>query len=197
MGATGTRREFMVQAGAAGAVLAGAAAVTAKAETQKAEAKTNMENSVKKIIVAADPFAVTLKDAVVEHLKGKGYEVVDMGSTKEKPLPYFECGAEACKALQAGKAERAILFCGTGMGMSIVANRFKGVTAGVVESVFAAKMCRAVNNANVLCLGQMIWGEWMAKEAVDVFLSTGFTQGLDQFAGFLHEACGKVEAIRP
>ncbi len=192
-----TRRDFMAQAGAAGAVLAGAAVVTAQAETQKTEAKANMENTVKKIIVAADPFAVTLKDAVVEHLKSKGYEVIDMGSTKEKPQPYFECGAEACKALQAGKAERAILFCGTGMGMSIVANRFKGVTAAVVESVFAAKMSRAINNANVLCLGQMIWGEWMAKEAVDVFLNTGFTQGMDQFAGFLHEACGKVEAIRP
>ena len=187
----------MVQAGAAGAVLAGAAVAAAQAENQKSEVKTNMENTVKKIIVAADPFAVTLKDAVVEHLKSKGYEVTDMGSTKEKSQPYFECGAEVCKALQAGKAERAILFCGTGMGMSIVANRFKGVTAAVVESVFAAKMSRAINNANVLCLGQMIWGEWMAKEAVDVFLNTGFTQGMEPFAGFLREACGKVEAIRP
>lgn len=187
----------MVQAGTAGAVLAGAAVVTAQAQAQKTEAKTNMENTVKKVIVAADPFAVTLKDAIVEHLKSKGYEVTDMGSTKEKPLPYFDCGSEAAKALQAGKAERAILFCGTGMGMSIVANRYKGVTAAVVESVFAAKMSRAINNANVLCMGQMIWGEWMAKEAVDVFLNTGFTQGLDTFADFLKEACGKVEALRP
>ena len=71
------------------------------------------------------------------------------------------------------------------------------MTASVVESVFAAKMSRAINNANVLCMGQMIWGEWMAKEAADVFLNTGFTQGMEQFSGFLHEACGKVEAIRP
>ena len=169
----------------------------ARTVIQKAEAKTGMENTLKKIIVAADPFAVTLKDAVVEHLKSKGFEVADMGSTKENPRPYFECGAEACHALQAGKADRVILFCGTGMGMSIVANHFKGVTAAVVESVFAAKMCRAVNNANVLCLGQMIWGEWMAKEAVDAFLDTGFTQGLESLAGFLKEAAGKVEAIRP
>jgi ribose 5-phosphate isomerase B len=66
-----------------------------------------------------------------------------------------------------------------------------------VESVFAAKMSRAINNANVLCLGQMIWGEWMAKEAVDVFLKTPFTEGLDAFAGFLKEAVQKVDAIRP
>jgi len=195
MGTDQTRRTFMVQAGVAGAALAGAAAL--KAQAQQTEAKTAMDNPVKKIIVAADPFAVTLKDAVVEHLKSKGYEVTDMGATKAKEVPYFECAVDVCKALQAGKAERAILFCGTGMGMSIVANRFKGVTASVVESVFAAKMCRAINNANVLCLGQMIWGEWMAKEAVDVFLKTAFTEGLDQVSGFLREACGKVEAIRP
>ena len=196
MSVESTRREFMVKAGVAGAALAGVAARTAQAQTQQ-QGEPKMENKVKKIIVAADPFAVTLKDAIAEHLKSKGYEVVDMGASKAKEMPYFESATEVCKALQAGKAERAILFCGTGMGMSIVANRFKGVTASVVESVFAAKMCRAINNANVLCLGQMIWGEWMAKEAVDVFLNTGFTQGLEPLAGFLREACGKVESIRP
>lgn len=180
----------------AGVALAGASMTTAQTQAQPAEAKKTMADK-KKILVAADPFAVTLKDAVVEHLKSKGYAVTDLGSTKDKPQPYFECGAAVGKAIQAGQAEWAVLFCGTGMGMSIVANRFKGVTAAVVESVFAAKMSRAINNANVLCLGQMIWGEWMAKEAVDVFLKTKFTEGLDQFAGFLQEACGKVEAIRP
>jgi ribose 5-phosphate isomerase B len=120
-----------------------------------------------------------------------------MGAVKGADTPYFESCPEVCKALQAGKAERAILFCGTGMGMAIVANRFKGITAAVVESVFAAKMCRAINNANVLCMGQMIWGEWMAKEAVDVFLNTKMTEGLEPFAGFLQDACVKVEAIRP
>ena len=156
-----------------------------------------MAAEVKRIIVAADPFAVALKDAVASHRTASGYEVLDLGSTAAGAVPYYECSAEACKALQAGLAERAVLFCGTGMGVAIVANRFKGVTAAVVESVFAAKMARAVNNANVLCLGQMLWGEWMAKEAVDVFLKTKFTEGLEGFAGFLHEACGKVEALRP
>ena len=191
-----TRRGFMVQAGAAGAALAGMAALTARAEEQATEAKKTVAENAKKVLVAADPFAVTLKDAVVAHLKEKGYEVTDLGSTKGNDRPYYDCAAAACKAIQAGQADRAILFCGTGMGVSIVANHFKGITASVVESVFAARMCRAINNANVLCLGQMIWGEWMAKEAVDVFLNTGFTQGMDQFAGFLRDACGKVEALR-
>jgi ribose 5-phosphate isomerase B len=99
--------------------------------------------------------------------------------------------------LQEGKAERGILLCGTGMGMSVIANRYKGVVASVVESVFAAGMCRTINNANVLCLGSMIWGEMMAAEAVDVFLTRKFTQGLEQFADFLKDAEKKVEAIRP
>ncbi|MFO0925724.1 MAG: RpiB/LacA/LacB family sugar-phosphate isomerase [Gemmataceae bacterium] len=110
----------------------------------------------KKILVAADPYAASLKNAVVAHLQARGYEVVDVGADRE--VPYFDGAVAVCKAMQAGTAPRAVLFCGTGMGMSIVANRFKGVTAAVVESVFAAKMCRAINNANVLCLGQMIWG---------------------------------------
>lgn len=150
-----------------------------------------------KIVVAADPFAVGLKDAMVAHLKGKGYEVSDVGAKADQAMPYYDGAVAACKVMQAGAAERAILFCGTGMGMSIVANRFKGITASVVESVFAAKMCRAINNANTLCLGQMLWGEWMAKEAVDVFLKTEFTEGLDGFACFLKEAVQKVDAIRP
>lgn len=191
-----TRRTFLAQAGIAGTVLAGAAALTAQAQNQTTEAKKTMADS-KKILVAADPYAVSLKDAVVAHLKEKGYEVTDYSTSNGKACPYFEGAAAVGKAMQAGQAPRAILFCGTGMGMSIVANRFKGCTASVVESVYAAKMCRAINNANVLCLGQMIWGADMAKEAVSVFLNTQFTEGLEGISDFLHDACGKVDAIRP
>jgi ribose 5-phosphate isomerase B len=191
-----TRRTFLAQAGIAGTVLAGAAALTAQAQNQTTEEKKTMADS-KKILVAADPYAASLKDAVVAQLKEKGYEVTDYSSSNGKACPYFEGATAVCKAMQAGQAPRAILFCGTGMGMSIVANRFKGCTASVVESVYAAKMCRAINNANVLCLGQMIWGADMAKEAVNVFLNTRFTEGLEGISDFLHDACGKVEAIRP
>lgn len=151
----------------------------------------------KNILIAADPYAVSLKDAVAAHLKAKGYTVTDLSDRDGKALPYFESAVDTCKAIQAGRAPRAILFCGTGMGMSIVANRFKGVTASVVESVYAARMCRVINNANVLCLGQMIWGPDMAKVAVDTFLDTKFTEGFEGIADFLRDACGKVEAIRP
>ena len=150
-----------------------------------------------KIVIAADPFALTLKDALLAHLKEKGHDVVDVGASQGKEIPYYDSAPIASKMLQDGSAERAILLCGTGMGMSIIANRFKGVVASVVESVFAAKMCRVINNANALCLGAMIWGDWMAKEAVDLFLVTPFTQGLEPIADFLKDAEKKVDAIRP
>ena len=150
-----------------------------------------------KIIVAADPFALNLKNPIVAYLEEKGHEVLDLGATGEQAIPYYESCVTACRALQAGKGERAILLCGTGMGMAVIANRFPGITAAVVESVFAARMCRAINNANVLCLGSMLWGDWMAKEAVEAFLTTNLTDGLPQFADFLREAYQKVEAIAP
>lgn len=148
------------------------------------------------ILVAADPFAVGLKTAVVQHLEKRGFAVKDLGATDaNKEKPYFESAVDVCKALQRGEAKRAFLFCGTGMGMSLIANRFKGVRAAAVESVFAAKMCRTINDANVLCMGQMIWGDMMAAAAADAFLDTKFTEGLENLAPFLHEAAKKVEAI--
>ena len=150
-----------------------------------------------KIVIAADPFALALKDSLVAHLKEKGHEVVDVGATQTTDIPYYDSAPVACKLLQDGNVERAILLCGTGQGMSVIANRFQGVVASVVESVYVAGMCRTINNANTLCLGAMIWGEMMAAEAVDVFLERKFTQGLEQFADFLKDAEIKVNAIRP
>jgi ribose 5-phosphate isomerase B len=188
-----TRRDFIVHSGAA---LAGGVALKGLVDDSTKEGTRNMTDS-KKILVAADPYAVPLKNTIVEHLKSKGYEVTDLGADAVTATPYYDGAVAVCKAIQAGTAPRAILFCGTGMGMSVVANRFKGVTAAVVESVYAAKMCRAINNANALCLGQMIWGADMAKAAVDIFLATRFTEGLEGIADFLHGACRKVEEIRP
>ena len=148
-----------------------------------------------KIVFAADPFALSLKKALVEHLKQKGHEIIDYGATEEKEIPYFESSVAACKAMQRGEARFGILLCGTGMGMSVIANRFKGVRAAVVESVFAAKMSRAINDANVLCMGAMIWGDWMACEAVDVFMNTNLADGLEDLASFLNQAAGIVDKI--
>ncbi|MCX5771301.1 MAG: RpiB/LacA/LacB family sugar-phosphate isomerase [Candidatus Hydrogenedentes bacterium] len=148
-----------------------------------------------RIAVAADPFAVDLKDAVKEHLEAKGHAILDVGATRGLEMAYFDAAAEAAKLIQQGRADRAVLFCGTGAGMAIVANKFSGVCAVCVESVFAARMARAINDANVLTMGAMIVAPWMAKEMADVWLETAHTQGLEPFADFLKQAVEKVRQV--
>ena len=194
------RRRFLQLTGTAAAgagIVFSAGEQNLFAQTQNENNKNKKEISAMNIVVAADPFAVTLKDAVVAHLKEKGYKVTDVGATTDKEIPYYEGVVPACKMLQEKKADRALLFCGTGMGMSVIANRFPGVIASCVESVFATEMCRTINDANALCMGAMIWGEWMAKTAVDVFLETPFAEGLPDLADFLRDAAKKVEKIQP
>jgi ribose 5-phosphate isomerase B len=153
------------------------------------------EEHTMNIVIAADPFAVDLKDALKEHLEKKGYTVLDVGASKDKEMPFYDCAPAAAELLQSGKAERGILLCGTGAGMCIVANKFKGISAVCVESVFSARMARAINDSNVITMGAMIVAPWMAKEMVDVWLETKHTQGLDQFADFLKGACARVNAM--
>ncbi len=151
-----------------------------------------------KIVFAADPFALGLRKAIIEHLEKNGHEVIDFGASESNTeIAYYDSCVKACEALQRGEGERGILLCGTGMGMNVIANRFQGVRAAVVESVFAAKMCRAINDANVLCLGAMIWGDWMACEAVDVFLKTQLGDGLEDLKEFLQQAAKTVAEINP
>ena len=162
--------------------------------------KFSKEITMKEVIyVAADPFAVNLKNAVVAHLIERGYEVKDFGATPDNPeKPYFESAEEFARAFSGdSNVKKGILFCGTGMGMNMIANRFPGIRAAVTESIYATKMCRAINDANVLCLGQMLWSEWTAKIAVDTFLDTRFTESLEGLSEFLHAAAEKVAQIRP
>jgi len=184
------KRRTLLQAGLAGA------AIIATGTTAKAQSETKpTEESPMDIVIAADPFAVDLKDAVVEHLKEKGHTVLDVGATKDNQVAYYDCAPTAAKALQDGKAKRAILFCGTGAGMAIVANKFKGVNAVCVESVFAARMARSINDANVLTMGAMIVAPWMANEMVDAWMDTKHTEGLEQFSDFLKGALKEVDDI--
>lgn len=185
------RRTFMNTV-FAGAILAGSSSKLSIADNAK---KKHKESSIMNIVIAADPFALDLKEAVKTHLEGQGYKVIDVGATSEKEVAYYDAAAAACKLIQEGRAKRGILFCGTGMGMSIIANKFKGVTASCVESVFAAKMARAINDSNVLTMGAMIVAEWMGKEMVDAWMKTKHTEGLEQFGDFLKDAVKKVNDI--
>ena len=146
-----------------------------------------------KLAIGADPFAYGLKKAVAQHLKNRGVEVMDMDSYTE--TPYYEVAEKAAREISAGNADGAVLFCGTGAGMAIVANKICGVRAVCVESVFAAKKAKAINNANAITMGAMIIGEAMACEMVDAWLDTKFAEGFEQLREFLESARGQVGKI--
>lgn len=148
-----------------------------------------------KLAIGADPFAYGLKKAVAQHLKNRGVEVMDMDSYAE--TPYYEVAEKAAREISAGNADGAVLFCGTGAGMAIVANKICGVRAVCVESVFAAKKAKAINDANAITMGAMIIGEAMACEMVDAWLDTKFAEGFEQLREFLESAreqVGKIDA---
>ena len=148
-----------------------------------------------RIVVAGDPWGVALKDAVKNHLVERGHEVLDLGGTETCGVHYYSAAADAARKIQNGEAERAVLCCGTGMGMAIVANKFKGVYASVVESVQTARLCRAVNDANVLTLGGLLITPFVALQAVDAWLDTKHTEGLEENQDFLRQALKDVAAI--
>ncbi|SCP97955.1 RpiB/LacA/LacB family sugar-phosphate isomerase [Anaerobium acetethylicum] len=137
---------------------------------------------MKKIIIGSDKSGFLLKEAVKTHLTEAGYEVSDYGTlNEEEPKPYFEVAAAVAKRVSDGEAEKAILICGTGMGMAIVANKFKNVYAAVCENTYAAEKARAINDANVLTMGGWITGEIVGCAMADVFLNTEFTQNLEEW----------------
>ncbi len=148
------------------------------------------------IVIGADPWAADLKDTIKEHLESQGHAVTDVGTLGENKVDYYDVAAAAARAVQAGQADRGIVLCGTGMGVAVVANKFKGVTAGLVESAHAAKMCRAINNANILAMGAMMIAPHQALMAVDNFLTTAHTDGLPpDLAQFVTDSLTHVAAI--
>jgi len=131
-----------------------------------------------KIVIGSDKMALKIKNAVIEMLEAQGHTVTDVGTKSEDaPMPHTLVGAAVARVIQAGEADRGILMCGTGMGVSLAANKFKGVYCGVVESVFAARYCREINNCNCMALGAYIVGETMAKEMVEAYINTDFHPG--------------------
>ncbi len=150
-----------------------------------------------KLFLGSDKSGFILKEAIKGYLLEKGYEIEDIGTTNsDEPKPFFEVAPIGAKKIQSGACERGILICGTGMGMAVVANKYKDVYAAVVESVYTAKKCRAINNANVLAMGGWIVSDMMAFEMVDAFLDTAFTEGLEPWRQtFLENAKQKVKEI--
>lgn len=150
----------------------------------------------KRILVGADPIGRPLKEEVVMYLEEEGYEVIDVGSTKETDVDYWRVGNEVGKRMATHEFETAIIFCGTGMGVNIVANKYPGVYCGLCESVMTARLCRTINNCNVLSMGALVVTPFKAKEMVKVFLETPFTENFNLCEpSFLEEALGQIEEI--
>lgn len=146
-----------------------------------------------RIIVGADSFALNLKMAIVERLEELGHEVIYQDG--ESGNDYWVSARNACEKIQSGDVKRAVLLCGTGMGMAIVANKFSGIRACCVESIFAAEISRTFNDSNVLTMGSMIISETMAVQAVEAWLETEFTQDWEDFEDFLHVAVDSVAIL--
>jgi ribose 5-phosphate isomerase B len=125
-----------------------------------------------RIAVGADHAGYGLKQLLSDHLRTLGHAVTDLGTGSETPVDYPEFGAAVGRAVVGGLAELGVCVCGTGIGIAIAANKVPGVRAAVVHDVTTARLARAHNHANVVCLGGRILGEEVAKDALETFLST-------------------------
>jgi len=130
-----------------------------------------------KIIIGSDHGGIHLKEALKRHLAERGIEVTDAGTYTEESCDYPDIALKVCREITEGKAERGILVCGTGIGMSMAANKVKGIRAALCGDVFSATMSREHNDANVICLGERVLGTGLAVRILDAWLDTEFAGG--------------------
>lgn len=135
-----------------------------------------------KIAIGSDKSGFSVKEAVKTYLTNAGVDFEDVGTVDLADVkPYYLAADLAASAVERGEYDRAVLICGTGAGMSVVANKHPGVYAVACESVYSARMARAINGANVLCMGGWIVGPEMAVEMTKIFLSTQWLEGLEDW----------------
>ena len=135
---------------------------------------------IKKIVMGSDHAGYNLKLKIKAHLESRGIEVVDKGTDAPESCNYTIFAHAVCEAVTAGEAPLGILVCGTGIGMSIAANKHAGIRAACCENTFSARMTRMHNDANVLCRGERVVGFGRACEMVDLFIDTPFEGGRHQ-----------------
>jgi len=135
---------------------------------------------IEEIAIASDHAGLELKNRLVKFLLKQGYNVIDMGVRKKTRCDYPVYGKKVASAVSAGDIPLGILLCGTGIGMSIVANRYPGVRAAMVHDHFTARMAKSHNNANILCLGARVTARALAEELVSTWLETKFEGGRHQ-----------------
>ena len=130
-----------------------------------------------KIALGCDHGALALKNAVVEHLTKKGYEVEDFGTYTYDSCDYPDFAAAAAKAVAAGSCHKGIVLCTTGIGVSITANKVKGIRCALLSDVMSARMTREHNDTNMMAIGAAVVGQMLALEIIDTWLDTEFSGG--------------------
>lgn len=133
-----------------------------------------------KIAVGCDHGGLEHKNAIAEHLKSEGFEVDDFGIYENKSVDYPEIALKVANSIKNGENELGILVCGTGIGMSLAANKVNGIRAAACSEHFSAKYTRLHNNSNILCLGGRVIGIGTALELCDIFVNTEFEGGRHQ-----------------
>lgn len=130
-----------------------------------------------KIALGSDHAGLPLKNEIIKHLEGKGIEIKDFGTYTEESCDYPDYAQNVAEKVVAKEFDFGILVCGTGIGISIAANKVKGVRAALCSDTFSAHACREHNNANILALGQRVVGVGLALDIVDNFLNAEFQGG--------------------
>ncbi|MFV1951575.1 MAG: ribose 5-phosphate isomerase B [Nitrospinota bacterium] len=133
-----------------------------------------------RIAIAADHGGFGLKEDIKGFLKEDGYDCIDMGTDSEESVDYPDYGVKIAHAILNGEVDRGILICGTGIGMSITINRFKGIRGALCNDVYTARMSREHNDSNVLVLGGRVIGKGLALEIVKTWIKTEFAGGRHQ-----------------
>lgn len=139
-----------------------------------------------KFYVATDHAGIDMKNFTVELLKSKGHEVIDLGPFDKERVDYPDYAVKVCESVLADAGSFGVLICGSGIGMSMAANRHKGIRAALCHDAYTAQMARAHNDANVLCFGERIVGQGVAESIVDAWIAGTFEGG---------RHCGRVEKI--
>lgn len=154
-------------------------------------------NGKRRLAIASDRSGFALKAAVVEYLATRDdIEVTDFGlASAEENEPYDGQAPKVARAIQDGRADLGVLICGTGQGMGIVANKFKGVYAVVADTIFAAERGKIINDANVLTMGGWITAPYLGVQITKAWLDARFTVGMDDRAEWLKAAYARVQGI--
>lgn len=130
-----------------------------------------------RVAIGNDHVAFDLKFFLKEHLEAKGFSVVNFGCDNADKVDYPSFARSVAMAIRNGAADWGVLICGSGIGISIAANRFPHIRAALVHDALGARLARQHNNANIVCLGAQTLGRWVARDCIDAFVSTDFDQG--------------------